>query len=287
MGPRETELKDTSRHGENVKGIAALDTLKEQFGLEGKTALVTGAARGLGEQIAKSLAGAGATVIASDRDLAGCEDTVSQINSAGGTAYAIQMDIGDQAAVLAAFQEVERLLSGSLDILVNNAGMIAVAPLFDDRMDIWDRAYEVNVRGTFLCCREGARIMRKAGKGGRIVNISSASAVRPVLEGIAPYSSSKAAVSAFSQSLCYELAPDNITVNVVLPHAIIHPTVSDQYEENKSPVTAGAAMDPKRYRLPRGGVPQDIAGLVTFLAGPAGGYISGQSIAVDGGYMLT
>jgi len=264
-----------------------LDTLNEQFGLHGKTALVTGAGRGIGRATALSLAGCGAAVIVADRDARGCDDVVAEITQAGGTAYPLVFDLGDQNGIVKAFAEAERLLGGTLDILVNNAGYIAVLPLFEDRMEVWDKAYEINVRGTFLCCREGARIMRKAGRGGRIINISSASAIRPVLEGIAPYSSSKAAVSTMSQSLCYELAPDNITVNVVLPNAIMHPTAAEQYEEHNTPVTGGAAMDPKRFRLPRGGVPQDIASLVAFLAGPGAGFISGQAITVDGGYMLT
>jgi len=264
-----------------------VDTLKEQFGLDGKTALVTGAARGIGRAIAQTLAGCGAAVVATDRDIAGSEETAAQIRENGGTAHALQIDIEDADSIRRGFDEAARLLGGTMDILVNNAGMIAVLPMFEDRMEIWDKAYRVNVRGTFLCSREGARIMRQAGRGGRIINISSSSAIRPVLEGIAPYSSSKGAINTFSQSLCYELAGDNITVNVVMPHAIMHPTVSDQYDENKTPVSGGQAMDSKRYRLPREGNPQDIASLVACLAGPGGAFISGQAICVDGGYMLT
>lgn len=264
-----------------------METLQSCFGLQGKTAIVTGAARGLGRAVAETLAGCGAAIVVADRNGTGCRAVADAINSSGGTAHALEMDIGVQKKVEDGFAKAAEMLSGQLDILVNNAGMIGVLPLFEDRIDIWERMYAVNIRGTFLCAREGAAIMRKRGEGGRIINISSSSAIRPVLDGIAPYSSSKAAINSMSQSLAYELAPDNITVNVVMPHAILHPDMTKQYEENDTPVNAGAAMDPKRYRLPRQGEPQDIALLVAFLAGAGAGYITAQLITVDGGYMLT
>jgi len=264
-----------------------MQSTQDYFGLDGKTAIVTGAARGIGRAIAETLAGCGATVIVSDLNEANCQEVASAISDAGGTAYALQMDIGDQKGIEAAFAKAEEILSGRLDILVNNAGMMSVMPLFEDRMEIWDRTYAVNIRGTFLCSREAARVMKKVGQGGRIINISSSSAVRPVLEGIAPYSSSKGAVNTMTQGLAYDLAPNNITVNAVMPHSIMHPDVTKQYEENKLTVTGGAAMDEKRYRLPRQGLPQDIASLVAFLAGPGAGYITGQQIAADGGYLVT
>lgn len=264
-----------------------MDALHAHFGLHGKTAMVTGAARGIGKAVAEFLAECGAAVVVSDRDAAGCEDVAAVITGAGGEAFAIPMDISDQKAIELGFAEVARMRPDGLDILVNNAGMMSVLPLFDDRMDLWDRTYAVNVRGTFLCAREAARIMKRFGKGGRIINISSSSAVRPVLDGIAPYSSSKGAVNTMSQSLAYDLAPDNITVNVVMPHSIMHPDITKQYEENDTPVADGAALDPKRYRLPRQGAPSDIASLVAFLAGPGAGYITGQQIAADGGYLIT
>lgn len=261
---------------------------QDYFGLDGQRAMVTGAGRGIGQTVAETLAGCGATVIVSDRDRDGCEKVAAAINEAGGTAHAVEMDISEQMQIETAFAKVAELLSGRLDIMVNNAGMIGVLPLFDDRMEIWDRMYAVNTRGTFLCCREAARLMRQTGKGGRIINVSSSSAIRPVLDGIAPYSSSKGAVNTMTQGLAYDLAPHNITVNSIMPHAIRHATDSAQYEENKTPVSAGAAIDAKRYRLPMGqGEPQDIASLVAFLAGPGGRFISGQQLLVDGGYMIT
>ena len=264
-----------------------METLHTYFGLHGKTAMITGAARGIGRSIAETLAGCGAAVVVSDLNEAGCQQVAKAINDAGGTAYALKMDIGDQLKIEEAFATAEQILSGRLDILVNNAGMMSVMPLFDDRIEIWDRTYAVNIRGTFLCSREAARIMKKVGQGGRIINISSSSAVRPVLDGIAPYSSSKGAVNTMTQGLAYDLAPDNITVNAVMPHSIMHPDVTRQYEENKLTVTGGAAMDEKRYRMPRQGEPQHIASLVAFLAGPGAGYITGQLIAADGGYLVT
>jgi len=265
-----------------------VNSLQTYFGLEGKTALVTGAARGIGRAVAEALAGCGATVVVSDLNGQACEEVAASIRESGGSAFGIAMDIGDEAAIKSGFAKAEELLGGKLDIIVNNAGIMCVVPIFDEtRMDMWDKAYQINVRGTFICAREAAKIMIRNGEGGRIINISSSSAVRPVLDGVAPYSSSKGAVSTFSQSLCYELAPHGINVNVVMPHSIMHADITTQYEENKTPVTGGQAVDPGRYRLPRQGRPQDIASLVAFLAGPGGDFISGQSIAVDGGYLLT
>jgi len=277
----------TAGERKSDQGGRVLETLHTYFGLHGKTAMITGAARGIGRSIAETLAGCGAAVVVSDLNEAGCQQVAKAINDAGGTAYALEMDIGDQLKIEEAFAKAEQILSGRLDILVNNAGMMSVMPLFDDRIEIWDRTYAVNIRGTFLCSREAARIMKKVGQGGRIINISSSSAVRPVLDGIAPYSSSKGAVNTMTQGLAYDLAPDNITVNAVMPHSIMHPDVTKQYEENKLTVTGGAAMDEKRYRMPRQGEPQDIASLVAFLAGPGAGYITGQLIAADGGYLVT
>jgi len=277
----------TAGERKSDQGGRVLETLHTYFGLHGKTAMITGAARGIGRSIAETLAGCGAAVVVSDLNKAGCQQVTKAINDSGGTAYALEMDIGDQLKIEEAFAKAEQILSGRLDILVNNAGMMSVMPLFDDRIEIWDRTYAVNIRGTFLCSREAARIMKKVGQGGRIINISSSSAVRPVLDGIAPYSSSKGAVNTMTQGLAYDLAPDNITVNAVMPHSIMHPDVTKQYEENKLTVTGGAAMDEKRYRMPRQGEPQDIASLVAFLAGPGAGYITGQLIAADGGYLVT
>jgi len=265
-----------------------VNSVQTYFGLDGKTALVTGAARGLGRAIAETLAGCGAAVVVSDLNAESCEEAAAAIRAAGRAAFGVAMDISHLESVKRGFAKATELLGGKLDILVNNAGVMCVVPIFDEsRMDMWDKAYAVNVRGTFMCAREAAAIMIRNGEGGRIINISSSSAIRPVLDGIAPYSSSKGAVSTMSQSLSYELAPHGIRVNVIMPHSIMHADITTQYEENKTPVTGGQAVDPGRYRLPRQGRPQDIASLVAFLAGPGGDFISGQSIAVDGGYLLT
>lgn len=261
--------------------------IETMFGLHEHAAFVTGAARGLGKAIATALADCGAKVILADRDSAGVEAAAAEIRESGAWAQAVQIDISDPAQVAAAFESAAAAIDGNLDILVNNAAMLGVLPIMDERLHIWQRMQDVNVRGTYLCIREAVKLMRAHGKGGRIVNISSTAAIRPVLDDVTPYSASKGAVNAMTLSLAYELAPDNITVNAIMPHAIAHATAAAQYEENDTPVSGGAALDSKRYRLPKAGEPSDIAMMAAFLAGPGGSYITGQLISIDGGYLVS
>ena len=124
----------TAGERKSDQGGRVLETLHTYFGLHGKTAMITGAARGIGRSIAETLAGCGAAVVVSDLNEAGCQQVAKAINDAGGTAYALEMDIGDQLKIEEAFAKAEQILSGRLDILVNHAGMMSVMPLFDDRI---------------------------------------------------------------------------------------------------------------------------------------------------------
>src|SRR6185369_11020497 len=189
----------------------------EVFGLSGQRAVVTGAARGLGRGIAELLAGLGASVIVADRDEAGSRETVRAIETKGGVADSVPVDLLDEASVVDMIDEAAARLGG-IDILVNNAAMIGMKPLPNTDSAFWDRMQDVNVRGTFLCAREAARVMRAGGRGGRIINISSAAAVHPTMDGAAAYCASKGAVNALSRSLAFDLGPEGILVNVVMPH---------------------------------------------------------------------
>lgn len=256
------------------------------FGLSGKGAIVTGAARGIGRAIAETLAACGAEVIVSDRDADDSKRVADAIISAGGKAHGLKIDVADQVSVRDGMAAAADLL-GSLDILVNNAGMIGMMPIDENSVDFWDRMQAVNVRGVFLCAREAAKRMKAQGKGGRIINISSLAALHPAMDGAAAYCASKGAVNAMTRSLAYDLAPDNITVNAVMPHAIAHASVMEQFKEHGIEVPGGPSLDPSRYRLAHQGTPEDVAAMVAFLAGPSTSYITGQGFLLDGGFIVS
>jgi NAD(P)-dependent dehydrogenase (short-subunit alcohol dehydrogenase family) len=255
------------------------------FGLRGRRAIVTGAARGLGRGIAGLLAGLGARVALADRDEAGSRETLRTIEAAGGTGHVVPLDLLDEASIVAMIDAAAEQLGG-IDILVNNAAMIGMKPLAEMDSAFWDRMQDVNVRGTFLCAREAARVMR-AGGGGRIINISSAAALHPTMDGAAAYCASKGAVNALSRSLALDLAADGILVNVVMPHAIAHPGAIEQFREHRLPEPSGPSLDPARFAVSRTGTVEDVTPLVAMLAGRGGNYITGQAFAVEGGFLLT
>jgi len=256
------------------------------FGLVGQRAIVTGGARGIGRGIAELLAGLGAMVVVADRDKEGSSVTISNIRDAGGTAFFVKLDLLDEASIAAMVTDARDLLGG-IDILINNAAMIGMLPIEENKTDFWDRMQGVNVRGTFLCMREVIREMRAAATGGRIVNISSMAALHPSLDGAAAYCASKGAVNAMSRSAALDCGPNNICINVVMPHAIGHPDASKQFEEHGIASFSGPSLDPSRYPLGRAGTVDDISPMVALLVGPGGSYITGQAFSLDGGFPLS
>lgn len=259
---------------------------EKTFGLAGQRAIVTGAARGIGRGIAQLLAGLGAAVVVADRDPEGSATTIGNIRADGGTAHFVQVDLLDEASITAMVGSARDLLGG-IDILVNNAAMIGMLPIDENTTAFWDRMQDVNVRGTFLCMREVIREMRAAGKGGRIVNISSLAAVHPAMDGAAAYCASKGAVNAMSRSAALDCGPDGIRINVVMPHAIGHEDVEKQFEEHGIKSFGGPSLDPARYPLGQTGAVDDISPMVALLVGPGGSYITGQAFSLDGGFPLT
>ncbi|MDA0721970.1 MAG: SDR family NAD(P)-dependent oxidoreductase [Proteobacteria bacterium] len=242
--------------------------------LNGKRALVTGAARGIGAAVAKTLAAAGARVLLCD--LKDPAETVAAIRAAGGQAEGMACDVSDVAATDALFVAADQLFD-RLDIAVTAAGILIEAKLADMEIAEFDRIVAVNLRGTFLCAKGAARLMQKAGSG-RIITISSELAQLGRAD-FSAYCATKAGVVGLTKSLARELAP-GILVNSVAPGPVDTPMLG---LENMSPEWREKEFD---IPLRRVGTPQEIAALVRFLCGPDAGFFTGQTISPNGGAVM-
>ena len=251
------------------------------FGLQGKIAAVTGAAEGIGREIAQHLAQAGARVAILDRNAAGAALVARDLNTAEGRAIAVEMDLGDEISIVEAFGQTRREL-GRLDILVNCAAIQNRELITETSADLWDLVQRINSRGLFLCLREAAKIMRAANDGGRIINISSMGSVHPIMPGLAAYNASKSAVNALTRSAALELSQDRITVNAILPGAVA--TAGASRAPGPAPSGRVVAGLPPLGRLAE---PSDIAAAALFFAGAASAAITGQTLVVDAGYLLS
>lgn len=238
-----------------------------------KVAIVTGASRGIGAQIAKRLTQDGFAVVVNYASSATEADAlVAQLNAEGGQTIAIKADVASAADVRRLFEETEQQL-GKVDVLVNNAGVLKTLPLAETSDELFDHTFNINARGTFNTLREaGARM----NDGGRIINFSSTT-VALNLPGYAVYNATKAAVEAFTHVFAKELRGRNITVNAVAPG----PVATELFLHGKSEeqIQQFAKMPP----LQRLGQPEDIANVVAFLAGPDAGWVNGQILRANGG----
>ena len=251
--------------------------------LEGKNALVTGASSGIGQGIALALAAVGANVginFRSNRD--GAEETARRVREAGQRAFVMEADVGDPVQVSAMFGRFDADM-GSIDILVANAGHgSASKPLHETTWDEWDRVLRSNLHGAFLCGREAARRMLAAGKGGRIVNISSVHEEACNMPDDGPYCVAKGGVRNLTRSMALELGPHGITVNDVAPGMILTPMNRRALED-----AAYRAETEAQIPVRRAGTPADIAAMVVFLCSDHASYCTGGTYLVDGGWMLT
>jgi 2-hydroxycyclohexanecarboxyl-CoA dehydrogenase len=246
-----------------------------------KVALVTGAAAGIGRACSVRLAKEGHAVGVLDLDEARCADTVKEITVGGGNAIALGADITHRGQVQAALAKLRAAL-GPVTVLVNNAGMSEFVP-FEELTDaLWDRMFAVNVRGTFIVTQEVIADM-KAAKWGRIVNISSSSAQTGTKVQV-HYSASKGAIVSMTRSLAEALGPHGITVNNIPPGSVMGTIMS---EANRSrfpvPIEQLTANMPVR----RLGVPEDIASACAWLVKDESGYVTGQTIGVNGGRVVS
>jgi 3-oxoacyl-[acyl-carrier protein] reductase len=246
---------------------------------ESRTAVVTGAAQGIGAAIAQRLAADGHKVAVVDLSAESAQATVDAITAAGGTALAVGADVSDDAAVDAAFTQIVDGL-GAPTILVNNAGIIRDNLLFKMTVDEWDLVMAVHLRGAFLMTKAAQKHMIEA-KYGRIVNLSSISAYGN--RGQANYSAAKAGVHGFTKTLAIELGKYGITANAIGPGFVETPMTQATAERIGVPFDQFIEAIAKETPVGRVGQPEDIAHAVSFFASEGAGYVTGQILNVSGG----
>jgi NAD(P)-dependent dehydrogenase (short-subunit alcohol dehydrogenase family) len=247
------------------------------FGVRDRVVVITGAGQGIGREYAREFAAAGAVPVLAEVNGAAAERVAAEIEQAGGRALAVETDVADAASTEAL---VERVLSefGRIDVLVNNAAIFSslqMRPFDEIPLDEWDAVLRVNVTGSFLCARAVVPHMRAAGWG-RIVNIMSG-AVPLGVRNYLHYVTSKSALVGMTNSLARELGTHGITVNAVQPGG----TFTEIPRNTVTPEGKAALI--ANQCIPREEVPMDLVGLVLFLSTPAAGFITGQTIACDGG----
>jgi NAD(P)-dependent dehydrogenase (short-subunit alcohol dehydrogenase family) len=246
------------------------------FDLTGKTVLVSGASRGIGEATARLLAGFGAHVICTSRKLEGCEAVASTIRGDGGSAEAHAVHVGDPAAIEALFAKLDAA-GRTVDVLVNNAAANPYfGPAIDMTLDAYEKTVEVNLRGYFWTTVQAAKRMKE---GGAIVNIASVNAKRAA-PGQLVYSMTKAGIVNMTEGFAKELAPMGIRVNAILP-GLTDTKFASALTGNPKILEMMLRMIP----LGRVAQPDEIAPAVLFLATPASSYLTGTCLPVDGGYL--
>jgi len=245
--------------------------------LANRVALITGGGRGIGRALALALAEAGADVVVADVDVPAADAVAAEVIACGRRGLAVEADVTSKPAVEAMVQTTVETMGG-LDILVNNAGIFPIAPVAHITEEEWDRVMAINLKGVFLCSQAVLAPMRRAG-GGRIINVASVSGLVGAV-GMAHYAASKAGVIGFTRSLAREVATMGTTVNAIAPGVIETERTCQTFPEG--------ALQTYQAQVPlrRLGRPEDLTGLVVFLASPAAAYITGQVYAVDGGYTM-
>jgi len=248
------------------------------FRLDGRVAIVTGGGGGLGSGICSGLAAAGAIVVVAGRTKEKLDHVAAAVNEAGGQAIAVEVNIADAASVEAMTARVLSELGG-IDILVNNAAVYHRKPWTEITEADWDQVLDTNLKGYYLCARATYPALKASGHG-RVINVASITFFGGV-PNLLDYVASKGGIVGFTRALAREVGPDGITVNTLSPGAFptdaekIHPDLENY---NREILTAQS--------IKRRGTPEDVGNLVTFLAGDASSFITGQLIQIDGGWMM-
>lgn len=264
-------------------------TIREIFDLTGKSAVVTGGSKGIGQAITFRLAEAGARVVVIDLDKEAAVQTVNEIKKSGYKSEYLVADVSNIAQVEKVIQTAVETLGG-LDILINNAGIYPPMPVFQITEQVWDAVFDTNLKGMFFYSQAAAKEMVKRGHGGKIINLASIDGMQPG-EGRLIYGASKAGVITMTKSLALELSPHKILVNAIAPGAIHTPglvTILDIYAKAGGITAEALEAGDAKANTPMGyyGQADDIAKAALFLASEAASYMTGQTIVVDGGKLL-
>jgi NAD(P)-dependent dehydrogenase (short-subunit alcohol dehydrogenase family) len=255
--------------------------------LTGKVSIVTGSGRGIGRATAELFAAEGAAVVVNGRTATEVEAAAAAIRAKGGRAAAVVADLGKHGAARAIVETALREFGG-VDLLVNNAAVFRPNDFTQDPFDDWMRVLEVNLLGAVHCARKAAAAMIRAGRGGRIVNVSSVHGFLAEPKA-SHYDVAKGGLDQLTRTLAVELAPHDILVNGVAPGFV--DTAMSIMPDGKSELETDAFKDlyVKRRRIPlaRASKPEEIARVILFLAGPENTYITGQNVVVDGGLSIT
>jgi len=256
------------------------------YDLDGQVAVVTGGARGIGRAISLRLAREGAAVVVGDLDTAGVGSVAAEIRAAGGRGVGLRADVTVRSD---AGRLVDAALSsfGGLDLLVNNAGILRVAPLLETDEELWDRTFEVNVKGMLFCSQAAARQMIAQGRGGRIINAASGAAKFGPALPIGAYATSKHAVLGLTRCLAVELAPHGILVNCYCPGIVDTPMwdVIDREVAAIRGVPTGSVKAEAVASIPLGRMqtPEDVASVVAFFASADASYVTADALNNSGG----
>jgi p-cumic alcohol dehydrogenase len=249
--------------------------------LQGKVIVVTGAARGIGQEYARSLAAAGARIVAAD--ISDCSATLALVKKAGGEAIGVKLDVGDANSALAMAQDTSHAFA-RIDGLVNNAALYATlrGGRFDSIAEAdWDAVMAINVKGIWNCCKAVVPVMRQSG-GGSIVNISSLAATYGMPFGL-HYTTSKAAVIGLTRGLARELGRDQIRVNALAPGTVLTDATREFFGQKFEKAVERIRTD---QTIQRNLMPTDLVGTVVWLLSDASAFVTGQTISVDGGTVM-